>query len=85
MSSHGLCNWHCSGVQSRFQGDAYKWRWFVPGCPACIAKWVGRKVPANVLTPDELIAASRTRTSPGRMRKEAAGRRAAYWARARVA
>jgi hypothetical protein len=84
MSSHGTCNFHTTGVPTRFQGDAHKWRWYVPGCPSCIAKWAGREVPADVLTPEKLIEAEKAARPWGsvdRQRKEAAGRRAAYWTR----
>jgi hypothetical protein len=84
VSSHCLCNWHVSGVPAHFQGEAHKWRWFVAGCPSCIAKWDGRAIPSDVPTPEQLIAAekaSRPRGSVERQRKEAAGRRAAYWTR----
>lgn len=84
MSSHGICNWHSSGSPTRFQGEPNKWRWYVPGCPKCVAKWKDRVVTPDVLTPEQLIAedkAKRPWGSVDRQRKEAAGRREWYWTR----
>jgi hypothetical protein len=84
MSSHGTCNWHTTGTPSYCQGESHKWRWFVPGCPACIAKWAGREVTADVLTPEQLVAAikaARPKTNWDQKHRWAAAKKLACMAR----
>lgn len=55
MRAGDTCGWHQDGVPVRFQGEAFRWRWFVTGCRACAKKWEGRKIPADVPMPSKLI------------------------------
>jgi hypothetical protein len=48
------CTWHRDGVPARFQREPYKYAWMIRGCEACIAKFAGREIPADVMTPEQL-------------------------------
>ena len=84
MSFHGTCNWHHTGVPPQYQREPWRLRWFVPGCPACIAKWAGRDIPADVLAPEQLaqaFGAMRPKTNWNKRHRGEAVRKAAYLSR----
>jgi hypothetical protein len=54
-----LCTWHRDGVSARFLAPKYRLAWKVEGCEVCDAKFAGIAIPADVMTPEQLVKSTK--------------------------